>query len=38
MVSASSIADQIIQLTASLAVAFVLYAASFPDVKNRQSG
>ena len=32
MVSASSISDPIIQLIASLALAFVLYAASFPSV------
>lgn len=32
MVSASSISDPIIQLIASLATAFVLYAASFPSV------
>ncbi|WP_252363846.1 ABC transporter transmembrane domain-containing protein, partial [Escherichia coli] len=32
MVSASSISDPIIQLFASLALAFVLYAASFPSV------
>lgn len=31
MVSASSISDPIIQLIASLALAFVLYAASFPE-------
>ncbi|TPG65107.1 lipid A ABC transporter ATP-binding protein/permease MsbA [Ewingella americana] len=32
LVSASSISDPIIQLIASLALAFVLYAASFPSV------
>ncbi len=32
MVSASSISDPIIQLIASFALAFVLYAASFPDI------
>ncbi|AVF33903.1 lipid A ABC transporter ATP-binding protein/permease MsbA [Rahnella sikkimica] len=32
MVSAASISDPIIQLIASLALAFVLYAASFPSV------
>ncbi len=32
MVSASSISDPLIQLIASLALAFVLYAASFPSV------
>ena len=32
MVSASSISDPIIQLIASTALAFVLYAASFPSV------
>ncbi|WP_440863791.1 lipid A ABC transporter ATP-binding protein/permease MsbA [Symbiopectobacterium purcellii] len=32
MVSASAISDPIIQLIASLALAFVLYAASFPSV------
>ncbi|GAA0488057.1 lipid A ABC transporter ATP-binding protein/permease MsbA [Tatumella punctata] len=32
LVSASSISDPIIQLIASLALAFVLYAASFPEV------
>ncbi|VTM90421.1 Lipid A export ATP-binding/permease protein MsbA [Raoultella ornithinolytica] len=32
MVSASSISDPVIQLIASLALAFVLYAASFPSV------
>lgn len=32
MVSASSISDPVIQLIASLALAFVLYAASFPGV------
>lgn len=32
LVSASSIADPVIQLIASLALAFVLYAASFPRV------
>lgn len=34
MVSASSISDPIIQIIASLALAFVLYAASFPSVMN----
>ncbi|WP_038198359.1 lipid A ABC transporter ATP-binding protein/permease MsbA [Xenorhabdus bovienii] len=32
MVSASSISDPIIQLIASFALAFVLYAASFPEI------
>ena len=32
LVSASSISDPIIQLIASLALAFILYAASFPEV------
>ncbi|GAB7272440.1 hypothetical protein DZS_38360 [Dickeya ananatis] len=32
MVSASSISDPVVQLIASLALAFVLYAASFPSV------
>ncbi len=32
LVSASSISDPVIQLIASLALAFVLYAASFPSV------
>ena len=34
LVSASSISDPIIQLIASLALAFILYAASFPAVMN----
>ncbi len=37
LVSASSISDPIIQLIASLALAFVLYAASFPSVMDTLS-
>lgn len=37
MVSATSISDPIIQLIASLALAFVLYAASFPSVMDTLS-
>ncbi|WP_369308186.1 lipid A ABC transporter ATP-binding protein/permease MsbA [Providencia rettgeri] len=34
MVTASAISDPIIQLIASFALAFVLYAASFPDIRD----
>ncbi|WP_380181429.1 lipid A ABC transporter ATP-binding protein/permease MsbA [Kalamiella sp. sgz302252] len=37
LVSASSVSDPIIQLIASLALAFVLYAASFPSVMSTLS-
>ncbi|WP_353242562.1 lipid A ABC transporter ATP-binding protein/permease MsbA [Providencia sp.] len=34
MVTASAISDPIVQLIASFALAFVLYAASFPDIRD----
>ncbi len=37
MVSASAISDPIVQMIASFALAFVLYAASFPEIKEQLS-
>ena len=37
MVSASAISDPIVQMIASFALAFVLYAASFPEIKDQLS-
>ncbi|WP_436669270.1 lipid A ABC transporter ATP-binding protein/permease MsbA [Morganella morganii] len=37
LVTASSIADPIIQIIASFALAFVLFAASFPEIKEARS-
>ena len=37
LVTASSIADPIIQIIASFALAFVLFAASFPEIKEALS-
>ncbi len=34
MVTASAISDPIVQLIASFALAFVLYAASFPEIRD----